>query len=375
MKEELEKLRGEKRLRRLPEEREGRLVDLCSNDYLGLSLRAGEFREEFAERWGDAAMSASASRLLASRQRHHIAYEQYLEELYGRPALLFNSGYHANTGVMVSLMALPGTVVIADKLIHASAIDGMRLGGGDFKRFRHNDLQQLETMIRKTLDKGDVKRIVVAVEAVYSMDGDKAPLRELAALKQRYPEVMLFVDEAHGFGVHGERGLGLSEETGVSGDVDILMATLGKAAASSGAFVIADRSTTDWLMNTSRSLIFSTALPPAVIGWSHLMTEKITGMQAERQRLAEIGETFAGMLERVTGGNALSQGHIQPLLTGSPERALALSAALREEGFDVLAIRRPTVPPGGDRLRFSLNAVLTFEEINNLEKALLKYRD
>ncbi len=368
MEKQLKNLEAEHRLRRLPEEREGGLIDLCSNDYLGLSLRAGEFQEEFLERWGDAPMSASASRLLASRQKHHAAYEAYLAELYGKPALLFNSGYHANTGILSSLMSLPGTTVVADKLIHASAIDGMRIGGGKFQRFRHNDMQHLRTILRKILESGETERVVVAVESVYSMDGDKAPLRELVELRREYPEVLLYVDEAHAFGVHGERGLGLAEEMGVAGEIDILMATLGKAAASSGAFAITDGKTRDWLINTARSFIFSTALPPAVVGWSHLMTEKITHMQPERARLQAIGERFAAMLESATGKAPITRGHIQPLLTGSAERALRLSSRLREAGIDVLAIRRPTVPPGGERLRFSLNAALDEDVFNILEK-------
>lgn len=378
MDKELKRLEEEHRFRRLPAEREGLLTDLCSNDYLGLSLRAADFREEFLDRWGDAPMSASASRLLASRQRHHAAYEEYLSSLYGagKEALLFNSGYHANTGILSSLPSIPGTRVIADKLIHASAIDGLRIGGGELLRFRHNDMEHLRASVRKTLEKPDVSRIVVAVESVYSMDGDKAPLRELTALKREIPGIILYVDEAHAFGVHGERGLGLAEEEGVIDEIDILMATLGKAAASSGAFAISNHTTREWLLNTARSFIFSTALPPAVIGWSHLMTEKITGMKEERERLRIIGERFADMLHEVTGTQPLSRGHIQPLLTGSAERALILSGRLHEAGFDVLAIRRPTVPPGGERLRFSLNAALSDGTIETLKDTLLQnYQD
>lgn len=370
---ELKKLAQEHRLRRLPDEREGKLEDLCSNDYLGLSLRANEYREEYMARWGDAPMSASASRLLASRQKHHGEYEDYLSELYGKEALIFNSGYHANTGILSSLMAIPGTVVVADKLIHASAIDGMRIGGGEIQRFRHNDTGHLRKIICKLLDRSDVRRVTVAVESVYSMDGDHAPLQELVGLKREFPGIMLYVDEAHAFGVHGERGLGLCEEEEVIGEIDIIMATLGKAAASQGAFAITDTSMHDWLVNTSRSLIFSTALPPASVGWSHLMTEKITGMQEERTRLKIIGTKFARMIEEVTGQDTNGGGHIQPLLTGNAERALALSEALRECGFDVLAIRRPTVPPGGERLRFSLNAALEEDTVERLKMELSKF--
>lgn len=383
MQEQLEILAAENRLRHIPEEREGRLIDLCSNDYLGLSTQAALYREEYLRRFGDAPMSASASRLLAGRQRHFEQYESYLSELYNeaagiiepaelREALLFNSGYHANTGIMSALGALPATIILADKLIHASAIDGMKLAGCEFKRFRHNDTEQLRAIIRKTLDRGErreggeIKRIIVAVEAVYSMDGDRAPLRELAAIKREYPEVILFVDEAHSFGVCGEYGLGLAEETATIRDIDILMATLGKAAASAGAFAICNPRIKSWLVNSARSLIFSTALPPAVAGWSQLMTEVIVKSGTLRQQLQERCKYFSRRLEEATGELRPDAGHIQPLLTGDAAKALALSSRLREAGYDVLAIRRPTVPPGGERLRFSLNATLDTESLEPL---------
>lgn len=366
----LASLDKEGRLRHLPQEREGLVTDLSSNDYLGLSLRAGEFLDEFRERFSGAAMSASASRLLAQRQRYHAAYEEYLESLYRRPALLFNSGYHANTGI-ISALATPGTLIVADKLVHASAIDGLRIGAADFRRFRHNDVASLRLTLEKALaDSAKApKRILVVVESVYSMDGDTAPLREITALKKDFPEMMLYVDEAHAFGVCGLRGLGLCEELGLLEDVDILMATLGKAAASSGAFAICIRDMREWLVNSARSLIFSTALPPVNVAWSHLMTEKITGMERERSRLRELGRWFASRLAHVSGTTSDGEplpagpGHIQPLLTGNAERAVALSGRLREAGFDALAIRRPTVPPGGERIRFSLNASLKEESL------------
>ncbi|MBD5270134.1 MAG: 8-amino-7-oxononanoate synthase [Bacteroides sp.] len=368
---ELERLGAEHRLRAIPAEREGALLDLCSNDYLGLSTLAPQYMAEFRERFGDAPMSASASRLLASRQRHFNAYEEYLASLYGKEAILFNSGYHANTGIMSALGALPGTVIIADKLIHASAIDGMRLAGCEWRRFRHNDPAHLRATIRKALEGRDVKRVVVAVESVYSMDGDRAPLREIVDIKRVFPETILFVDEAHGFGVLGERGLGAAEEEGLIPEIDIIMATLGKAAASSGAFAICDTTMKSWLINASRSLIFSTALPPANVCWSHLMTEKITEACSLRENLRSVCADFAKRMKDATGQPPVSNGHIQPLLTGDAARALSLSASLREAGYDVLAIRRPTVPPGGERLRFSLNAMLRPGQLDSLFETLI----
>lgn len=364
----LARIREESRLRRIPEEKSAGMTDLLSNDYLGLGARCGEFREEFLERFSDAMPTASASRLLQRSQKYHLLLERKLEELYGRPALLFNSGYHANTGIMQALMALPDTLIVSDKLIHASAIDGMRLGGGDFRRFAHNDMKSL----RKTLERhAEGKRLrVIAVESVYSMDGDLAPLQELAEIKKEFPGTLLYVDEAHGFGTFGRRGLGLGEATGMLSEIDILVGTLGKAAASAGAFVVADPIIKEYLINTARSFIFSTALPPMQQAWSLLMIEKIERMETERLHLAEISCKFAKEIERLGGKACPSRSQIIPFITGSAEKAISLSAALHEEGFDVLPIRRPTVAAGTERLRFSLNAGLSETDITRLASIL-----
>lgn len=360
----LDRLRHEGRLRRIPPHRDvSEVVDLCSNDYMGMARRAGEWRREFADRFPDVAMSASASRLLASDQNVFNLLEARLEKEYGRPALLFNSGYHANVGT-VSALDVPGTLWLADKLVHASVIDGLRLAGAEFKRWRHNDVAHLRRILEQNAGRFD--RMIVVCESVYSMDGDMAPLRELARLKKEFPAMMLYVDEAHAVGAFGPHGLGLCMEMGIVDSVDILVGTLGKACASVGAFVSATPLLRDYLVNSARSLIFSTAIAPANAAWSLLMLEKLADMDAERKHLMEISERFRRGVERLTGEANPSRSAIVPLVTGDAAKAVSISKALEERGILALPIRRPTVPPGGERIRFSLNAGLSAENIDRI---------
>lgn len=345
---------AEGRLRSIPEEFRG--VDLSSNDYMGLAKRYDEFLPELREKFGDVSMSASASRLLQRRQTQHNGLEEYLGSLYGKSVLLFNSGYHANVGAL-SALSVPGVLIVSDKLSHASMIDGIRLGHGETARFAHNDVAAL----RRILDRKakDYERVVVVTESVFSMDGDLAPLLELVALKKEYPNVILYVDEAHAFGVFGERGLGVAEASGLMNDIDIIVGTFGKAAAGSGAFIATTPLLKQYLINSARSFIFSTALPPATMAWNRLMTEKLIEMKKEREHLQNLSQWFRVLLSEATGMPSPSGSQIVPMHVGDAAKAVALAARLRERGFDALPIRRPTVPAGGERIRFSLSADLT----------------
>ena len=361
----LDQLKSENRLRRIPELQTCDLIDLSSNDYLGLASRSGEFQDEFYSRFSDAAFSSSASRLLSTQQKYHLQLEDFLANLYGRQALLFNSGYHANVGC-IGALSLPSTLFICDKLIHASAIDGLRINNATFKRFPHNDISALKRIIEK--ESGNYAQIIVVVESIYSMDGDVAPLLQLVELRNQNPSVMLYVDEAHAFGVRGPRGLGLCEELGIINDIDILIGTFGKAAASVGAFAIVSQEIKDILINLARPFIFSTALPPVNVAWSLLMTEKITGMSAERQHLKHLSLLFSKSLSALSILSESSDGsdnptQIIPFITGDAAVAIEIAANLREAGILALPIRRPTVPPGGERIRFSLSAALSEEQL------------
>ena len=361
----LDRLKSENRLRQIPGIQSCDLIDLSSNDYLGLVSRSAEFKDEFLHRFSDANFSSSASRLLSTQQKYHLQLEEFLAALYGKEALLFNSGYHANVGC-IGALTLPSTLFICDKLIHASVIDGLKINGANFKRFPHNDLQTLRRIIEKESDK--YSQIIVVVESVYSMDGDQAPLVELAELRRQNSSVMLYVDEAHAFGVEGPRGLGLCEKLGLINDTDILIGTFGKAAASVGAFAIVSEEIKSTLVNMARPFIFSTALPPVNVAWSMLMTEKITGMSAEREHLKQLSHSFSTSLSALTSHNGFTispeqSSQIIPYITGDAALAIAIAAKLKEAGVLALPIRRPTVPPGGERIRFSLSAALSEEQL------------
>ena len=357
-------------LRKLPKDMsESGRADFSSNDYLGIASRR-DFVDEFLgglprEKF---LMSASASRLLARRQDSFTRLENTLAEAYGtgRVALLFNSGYHANTGLL-SAFANTNTYVLADKLVHASIIDGIKLSGLPFARFRHNDLSHLDRLASKAFSEG--KKLIILAESVYSMDGDSADIDGLADIKRRYAGSMLYLDEAHAVGVEGPQGLGLCKACKAFDDVDIIVGTFGKAFASTGAFAIMLPNVREYMVNRARSLIFSTALPPLSAEWSRFVFNKAMTMDVERQHLKTLGKALHDELSKIGGGSTC--GHIQPLIVGDPVNAVTLSAQLRTAGFDVLPIRVPTVPPGTDRLRFSLSANLSLDTIVILGKTLL----
>ena len=361
----LSSLAEENRLRTLPSGLEG--LDLISNDYMSLGARYSEFLEEYPDRFADAQMSASASRLLQKHQNEHNALERMLSSLYDKSILLMNSGYHANTGALAAL-SIPGSLIVSDKLIHASMIDGIRLGHGDTARFAHNDMR----MLRKILEKKAslYKSVVIAVESIYSMDGDHAPLEEIVAIKKEFPNVLLYVDEAHAFGVFGDKGLGLAEELEILPEIDILIVTLGKAAAGYGAFIATSETMHSYFINCARSFIFSTALPPSIVAWDKFMIEKLIGMRDERKYLRELSEWFRKRVEDITGKECQSRSQIIPVHAGSASRAIEMAITLRDAGVDALPIRRPTVAAGTERLRLSLSAGMTREDLETVLTAI-----
>ena len=349
--------------RRIPKESAATVVDLSSNDYLGLAERA-DLREQFYSQHSPASipMSASASRLLGSRQREYEAFERTITDAYGRPALLFNSGYHANVG-LIQALADSHTLIVADRLVHASIIDGIRLSGAPFERFRHNDYNHLERILAKKA--ADYDSILIIAESVYSMDGDRADIGQLTAAKKRCGDkAMLYMDEAHAVGVLGPAGLGLVAASAEPGDVDIVVGTMGKALASVGAYAVMSERMRDFMVNKARSLIFSTALPPLNIAWSDFIFRRMLGMDSERCQLARLSESLAGALDNQYAS------HIQPLIIGDPHKAVAMSQRLLKLGYKVLPIRTPTVPPGTERLRFSLSSAISPKAIDGLAAAI-----
>lgn len=359
----LDNLRLTGNLRRLPAETPVGVTDLSSNDYLGFATDVA-LRESFfaLHSPADLLMTASASRLLGAVQRPYESFENTLAHSYGngREALLFNSGYHANTGI-VSALADKGTLIVADRLVHASIIDGIRLSGAPFTRFRHNDYAHLEQIMRK--ESGRFSHIIIIAESIYSMDGDRADTTILASIKRQFPGALLYIDEAHAAGVCGPAGLGVCAADGTLGDVDILVGTLGKALASAGAYAIVPPIVKEFLINKARSLIFSTALSPAQVMWSEHVWSHSLAADTARDRLASLCRALC----RAIPGEP---SHIRPLIVGNPGRAVELSKRLLDEGFKVLPIRTPTVPPGTERLRFSLSADIPVREIDRLTKVL-----
>jgi len=352
------------RLRQLPQEFRDSHRDFSGNDYMGLGERFLHGHPEIGGR-----MTSSASRLLAASQDSYTRLEAALGRLYSRNALIFNSGYHANTGVVSALGQLPSVLIVADRLVHASIIDGIRLSGAPFVRFRHNDINHLHDILEKKSK--DYSNVFVVTEGIFSMDGDVAPLKELVSLKNEFG-FSLYLDEAHSFGVLGDRGLGLAEAAGLIRDVDIIIGTFGKAAASYGAFAAVSEDVKTFLLNSSRSFIFSTSLPEANILWTLYMVRELLGMDSARCHLKEISDYFRKGLEEITNAPNISVSQIIPLIVGDARKAVALSERLREKGFRALAIRKPTVPEGTERIRFSLGTHHTFEDIDNLLEAIRK---
>lgn len=379
---ELEYLRAVGNLRSLhPLEHDGpyvlqhgrRMLNLSSNDYLGLASDEG-LRAAFLDRLTpeNFLMSASSSRLLAGDFPICGQVEELLAGMYGKEAaLVFNSGYHMNVGILPAL-AGNNTLIVADKLVHASLIDGIRLSKAAFCRFRHGNMEQLDMILERSHAK--YRQIIVAVESVYSMDGDKACLPQICDMKRHYGNVFIYVDEAHAFGVLGENGLGLAEEQGCIHDLDYICGTFGKALASVGGFIVCSRVAREYLVNRMRPFIYSTALPPLNWMWTLFLLRQLKDMKMRRRHLANLSAVLREAL-RDAGTMPLSSTHIVPLLAGESNQAARWAEQLQSRGFYVLPVRPPTVPEGTARLRFSLAASMKGKEIDNLVQNILEVKD
>jgi 8-amino-7-oxononanoate synthase len=326
------------------------LVNFCSNDYLGLAnhARLTSLAAWTAEREG---AGSGAARLVAGDLPVHRALEHRLARFKGtEAALLFGSGYLANAGVLPAL-AGRGDAIFSDELNHASIIDGGLLSRAELVRYRHRDVSELEGLLART----KARRRLVVTDAIFGMDGDAAPLREIAALCARHG-AMLYVDEAHATGVLGPTGAGLAEALGVSAQVDVSMGTLGKALGSYGAYVAGSFRLVQWLTSRARTFVFSTALPPAACGAALGGLASVETEPGRRARLWELAARMKAGLTRL--GFDLSQvvAPIFPVVLGTEARALAAAEALRARGFFVRAIRPPTVPRGTSRLRVVVTA-------------------
>lgn len=377
MQHELQELQEGSNLRRLPQMvHDGRdvvvngqrMLNLSSNDYLGLAADKG-LREEFLQTLTPETFlpTSSSSRLLTGNFSIYDELEAELARLFGtEAALVFNSGYHANTGILPAVSNAQ-TLILADKLVHASIIDGIRLSTARCIRYRHNDMAQLERLLEQ--NHTEYRQIIIVTESLFSMDGDQADLKELVRMKQTYDNVLLYVDEAHAFGVRGKHGLGCAEEAGCIRDIDFLVGTFGKAAASAGAYIVCRRAIREYLVNRMRTLIFTTALPPVNIAWTLFIVRRLPGMQERREHLGTLSRMLKEALQ-VRGYACPSVSHIVPMIIGPSADTVLRAEALQRHGFYALPVRPPTVPEGTSRIRFSLTAEIKKEEIEELIKEL-----
>lgn len=342
-----------------------KMYNLSGNDYLGIAGDV-EWQADFMKQSKELGLSSASSRLLTGNHTAYVELENLLSKRYnGKSALVFNSGYHANTGVLPAL-AKKGDLILADKLNHASLIDGLRLGSAEFARYRHLDYADLERRLIKA--QGKYNHIFLVTESVFSMDGDIADLKKLVELKKKYGAFML-VDEAHSVGCMGKDGLGASADLGLLDDVDFIMGTLGKAFGSYGAFGIMSPVVREYLINTMRPFIFTTGLAPINVAWTKYVLTRMPELDDRRMHLKKLGERLREII-RKHGYKTLGESQIVPLIVGENDKAGALATRLQEHGILVFPIRPPTVPVGTARLRFSLSSALPDEALDRIDEVL-----
>jgi 8-amino-7-oxononanoate synthase len=373
----LEKLQAEGRLRKLRplSGRNGchiifndrNLLNLTSNDYLGLAGDRILHKKFYATMSDDNlvnnfGLGSASSRLLTGDSENAHFLETTLRKTYKKEAcLLFNSGYHANIGILPALLGKKD-LILSDKLNHASIMDGMRLSLAQHKRYRHCDYEHLAELLAKYRNK--FQRVIIVTESVFSMDGDVADLTQLVKLKNEH-ECMLYVDEAHSIGLYGLQGLGMAEEQDQLEEVDFLVGTFGKALASVGAFVLCSSILREYLINHSRSLIFTTALPPVVLSWNHFIFKEMLDYNDRRSGLKEMS---AKLRQSLIQNNLQTDGstNIVPVMLGNDKLTVALAEAMQERGYLIFPVRPPAVPEGTARFRLSLTADMAWTDIEGV---------
>lgn len=347
------------------------LTGFCSNDYLGLSQQF-EVVAALQDAVGREGAGSTASHLVCG---HHVLHEQLEHEMadwLGYPrALLFDSGFMANLAVQQALLSEESDVCVQDRLNHASLLDATRLAGCRLRRYPHLDSEGAMRQLKNAADGA----AMLATDGVFSMDGDVAPLRSLS-LVARMQEALFYVDDAHGIGVVGEHGRGCVADAGLGvNEVPLQLATLGKALGGHGAVVLGEDSLIQHLAETARPYIYTTALPPAQAAASLAAVKLARRDHWRREKLAELIATFRDGARRNGLELMPSETPIQPLLCGDEATVMALAAALEQSGFMVGAIRPPTVPEGRARLRITLSALHTIEQVQTLVEATARARD
>jgi len=341
------------------------LVNFCSNDYLGLAGHPdiAAALKSAIDQYGT---GSGASHLISGHSTAHQQLEEQLAEFTGRPrALLFSTGYMANMGVINALVGRHD-LVLEDQLNHASLLDGGHLSRADYKRYKHNNMQQLDYL----LEQSTASRKLIVTDGVFSMDGDLAPLPEMSALAAQHSG-WLMVDDAHGMGVLGATGGGIVEQQGLTVEqVPVLMGTLGKSFGTFGAFIAGSEALIETLIQFARTYIYTTALPPAIACASSASLQIVHREHWRREHLQSLIQRFRAGAEQLGLQLMDSQTPIQPVLINNDQRVMEINQQLRSKGFMVGAIRPPTVPAGSGRLRITLSANHSNQQIDQLLDAL-----
>ena len=338
-------------------------ANFSTNDYLSLCENK-KLKEDFLKT-NESFLGATSSRLLAGNSKEALLLEQSLKEAYNKEALLYNSTYHLNLGVLCAL-SQKKDLIIADKLVHASILDGIKLSAATFKRYAHLNYEHLEAILQKEHSK--YNKIFIVSETLFSMDGDLVNLHKLIELKKKY-NTFLYLDEAHAVGVYGKKGLGLTEQEGLLKEVDFLVGAFGKSFASVGGYLICNKIIKDFLINTSRTLIYTTALPPINLAWSNYIFKFQQGLQKERQELLK----KAYFLQKEFQFNEINESPIISYILPDNKKVTELSKYLNEKKYRVLPVKYPTVPKGTSRLRFSLTVSLSYNILKQVAKEINGY--
>ncbi|MCB4792515.1 MAG: 8-amino-7-oxononanoate synthase [Elusimicrobia bacterium] len=336
-------------------------MNFSSNNYLGMSLRP-EVKKAAIDAINKYGCGGTSSRLICGTLDVHKELEEKLARLKSKEAsLVFPSGFSTNQGIISTLFS-SGDAIIMDKLNHASLWDGASLSKARIFIYEHKDMESLEKILKRAQS---YKKRLIVTDTVFSMDGDLAPLKEIAYLAKKYSAVTM-IDEAHATGVFGEKGSGLAEELGVEKEIDIVMGTLSKAIGSSGGFVCADKETIEYLINKSRAFIYTTSLAPASVCSAIKALEIIEREPEKRKKLLENAKYLKNNLNALGFDTLESESQIIPLFTGEVSKTLEISSKLMDAGIYVPAIRPPTVAEGRCRLRFSLTSQHSKEDIDKL---------
>lgn len=339
------------------------LLNLSSNDYLGIASNKVLYKKFLSSiNEHDFNLGSGSSRSLSGNFHIYSKLEQLIATAYKKDSsIIYNSGYHANTGILPALTSKKD-LIIADKLVHASLIDGFKLSEAKLIRFKHKNYEQLENILQK--ESKNYENIFIVSESTFSMDGDNANLQKLIELKKQY-NCYLYIDEAHSIGVYGKNGYGLCEEQNVITDIDFIVGTFGKALGSIGAFVALNSDFKELLINKSRSLIFTTALPPINLQWTYFIFKKLPDFSAERNHIKALNKDIKTLFAK---NNIIidADNHIIPIITKSNELTLKIQDKLMDKGLFISAVRPPTVPVNTSRLRLSLNSNITIYDLNEI---------